>query len=649
MFQITNQQIENRWNILPIRLIEILCSFDIGKTIKEISKINHLTDEKSDKIAGLIGFVVMGFIHLEDLAKEIKEATGIHSEIVDLIVKEIDRKIFALIRSEIDKAYALPLTSEAEIEEAEGGEITEPVVTDIRRETDGVKIIKEVRYAQPAEVEPMRIVGVGEEEKLVIPKAEEKSFKIEEPVSAPEPVSATTMPEGPVVLHEEEELKSVLGETKKKSLGELFGFLNGKESAVKKESASVIGEVGYDSLEVDKLRSEKEPEERVVHYDVGLMTPLEQDKDEKVVMGDEEQKDNKIEAPEKTESKPRLFFKNIIQAIRPTIKVVDFTEVEEEKKDISEPKEFLATIDSSKENLKEESLITETEAPKMIAEEVKQEETPAAEIKKEIKEGFFKKLFGFGKNKKIANQEIVVEADKIKNLEENESLKEEDLKEEQFKNETQPQAQTQTEIFIESPKEEIKMKPQRFLSKLTGFFKKKAKIEIETEKEIAAESEIEKKESLNPPADGGKPLMIETEDESAKVSEIQSLKEKEEESPIEKKKGFLSFLFGKKKSLKVSESQSSKEEENPENLGVDKLEEIKMEPKTEPLKILSEILIEEKMEEISPKESFFKKLFKFKKKNKDNKDKEDESLNVPEFKSLKDNDDKVPESGSLKV
>ena len=36
-------------------------------------------------------------------------------------------------------------------------------------------------------------------------------------------------------------------------------------------------------------------------------------------------------------------------------------------------------------------------------------------------------------------------------------------------------------------------------------------------------------------------------------------------------------------------------------------------------------------------------------KNKDNKDKEDESLDVPEFKSLKDNDDKVPESGSLKV
>ena len=61
--------------------------------------------------------------------------------------------------------------------------------------------------------------------------------------------------------------------------------------------------------------------------------------------------------------------------------MVDFTEVEEEK-GYFRTKEFLATIDSSKENLKEESLITETEAPKMIAEEVKQEETPAAEIKR---------------------------------------------------------------------------------------------------------------------------------------------------------------------------------------------------------------------------------------------------------------------------
>ncbi len=533
MFQITEQQIENRWNVLPMRLLEILCSFDTAKMISEICKENHIIGEKNDKISGLIGFVAMGFIHPEDLVKEIKEATDLHSEIIEVIVKEIDRKIFALIRSEIDKAYALPLTSEAEIEEAEGGEITEPVVTDIRRETDGVKIIKEVRYAQPAEVEPMRIVGVGEEEKLVIPKAEEKSFKIEEPVSAPEPVSATTMPEGPVVLHEEEELKSVLGETKKKSLGELFGFLNGKESAVKKESASVIGQVGYgdkvsdpeveqahygagfESLKEETKSLEKEPEERVVHYDVGLMTPLENGKPEsleadKLKSLEEDKGLNSStggEVPEKTESKPRLFFRNIIQAFKPTVKVVDFTEVEEEKKDISEPKEFLATIDSSKENLKEESLITETEAPKMI-EEIKdsdkvsefeslKEEEILKKEKPEKKPGFFDSFFG--KNKKIANQEIVVEADKIKNLEENESLKEEDLKEEQFKNETQPQAQTQTEIFIESPKEEIKMKPQRFLSKLTGFFKKKAKIEIETEKEIAAESEIEKNEEIKKP------------------------------------------------------------------------------------------------------------------------------------------------------
>ncbi len=422
MFQITEQQIENRWNVLPMRLLEILCSFDTAKMILEICKKNHVMGEKSDKISGLTGFVAMGFIHPEDLAKEIKEATGIHSEIIDLIVKEIDRKIFAPIRSEIDKAYALPLESEKPEEETQAPEIEESVVTDIRRETGGVKITKEVRYAQPAEVEPMRIVGVGEEEKLIVPKAEEKGFEDIDKVSEFESLKgsavAEAMADKPVVLHEEEGLQTVLGETKKKSLGELFGFLNGKEAAVRKESAPVIGEVGYgDKEEPESL--EKESEERVVHYDVGLITPLV----EAQTNTDLTQTDtDKTEEVKKTESKPRLFFKNILQAIKPTIKVVDFTEVEEEKKDIplisdGEPKEFLTTIDSSKENLKEEPLMM------VEAETVKKEEL-VSEIKPEIKESFFKKLFKLKKDKK--EEQAVVEETPEEILPKEEEIKDDD-------------------------------------------------------------------------------------------------------------------------------------------------------------------------------------------------------------------------------
>jgi len=425
MPNITKQQALNRWDKLPMVLREAIFSERNADILWGVCETQHLSEDKIYKIATLAGNTIMGFIHLEDFEKEIKQELGLNPDIVVIIAQEINRKIFAPIRSEIDKAYVLPLESEKPEEETQAPEIEESIVTDIRRETGGVKITKEVRYAQPAEVEPMRIVGVGEEEKLIVPKAEEKGFEIEKPVLAPEPISTPVMPEGPVVLHEEEGLQTVLGETKKKSLGELFGFLNGKETAVRKESAPVIGEVGYgDKEESESLK--KEPEERVVHYDVGLMTPL----------GEEEEIKKE---PEKKESKPRLFFRNIIQAIKPTIKVVDFTEVEEEKKDISEP-----------ENLKEESLITETEAPKMIMEEtkgieeIKEEAIETTAIEK--KPGFFSKLFK-SKNKE---EQIVVDLTQTNT----------DLIPEQI--------QKEEEIKIESIKEK-----KNLFSKLSGLFKKK--------------------------------------------------------------------------------------------------------------------------------------------------------------------------------
>ena len=106
MIQITKQQIDARWDILPVNLREILYSPDYGKIIWDVCEANHLTNEKIGKIAGLCGYVIMGFIHPEDLAKEIKNATGIHSEIAETIAKEIDRKIFTPIGNEIDKIYA---------------------------------------------------------------------------------------------------------------------------------------------------------------------------------------------------------------------------------------------------------------------------------------------------------------------------------------------------------------------------------------------------------------------------------------------------------------------------------------------------------------------------------------------------------------
>ncbi len=455
MINLTKQQLDARWNILPIFLREILYSPEQGKIIWNIGEENHLSNEKIGKIAGLACYVIMGFLHSEDLAKEIKEATGIHSDVADLIIKEIDRKIFASIKSEIDKAYLLSLESEAPEEEIEtqAPEIEESVVTDIRREIGGVKITKEVKYAQPAEVEPMKIIGVGEEEKLIVPKAEEKSFEMENPA----------IPEGPVVLHEEEELKTALGETKKKSLGELFGFLNGKEKPIIKESVSAgsvdIGEIKEIGKEIkndykdyksdngnkDDNGDKGDEIEKVVHYDTGLVTPLvesginaEQTQmiiENKGDKDDESDKADKTEEIKKTESGPRLFFKNIIQAIKPTVKVVDFvetqTDAEQTRKDAEIPQESALVqpnsviIDDKSDNDNKDNKVNkiDVEAPKMIVEETKEESLEVQKLeslkedeslKEEIKEekpekkiGFFGKLF---KSKKKEEDKIIAEA-----------------------------------------------------------------------------------------------------------------------------------------------------------------------------------------------------------------------------------------------
>ena len=184
----------------------------------------HLPDDKIRNIASLTGDVLMGFTYPDDLAKEIKEALALNPIIIDSIIKEVNNKIFAPIRSEINKALALPILTEEEIEAEEAAEkakeIKGPIVSDIT---------KEIRYTKPEgiEAEPIKIIGAEKGEKVVILTGE---------LNLPADGASKIIQEGPVIIQKEEEFKPVMGS--KKSLGELFGFLGalpfGKE--VKKEA-----------------------------------------------------------------------------------------------------------------------------------------------------------------------------------------------------------------------------------------------------------------------------------------------------------------------------------------------------------------------------------------------------------------------------
>ena len=108
MIKISKQQIDERWDSLPEPLREILYSPTYSNMVWKISEEHHLDDKKAGVILGLTGNIIMGFIHLDDLAKEISLALNLNSEIANSISRELDKKIFSSFNKEINKNYKLP-------------------------------------------------------------------------------------------------------------------------------------------------------------------------------------------------------------------------------------------------------------------------------------------------------------------------------------------------------------------------------------------------------------------------------------------------------------------------------------------------------------------------------------------------------------
>ncbi|MEK7634622.1 MAG: hypothetical protein AAB396_01920 [Patescibacteria group bacterium] len=280
MPNITKQQAINRWDKLPMILREAIFSERNADILWSVCGDQHLPDDKIRNIASLTGDVLMGFTYPDDLAKEIKEALALNPIIIDSIIKEVNNKIFAPIRSEINKALALPILTEEEIEAEEAAEkakeIKGPIVSDIT---------KEIRYTKPEgiEAEPIKIIGAEKGEKVVILTGE---------LNLPADGASKIIQEGPVIIQKEEEFKPVMGS--KKSLGELFGFLGalpfGKE--VKKEAPVAakieIGGNNNKLKEILELKPEANFPLDLLHIKSPLMTndlrPTIDDKKEKPIL-----------------------------------------------------------------------------------------------------------------------------------------------------------------------------------------------------------------------------------------------------------------------------------------------------------------------------------------------------------------------------
>jgi len=296
MLKVSQQQVINRWDSLPDNIREALSSEQNANILWRICEIQHIPKEKIYTIATLVGDIILGFIHSEDLAQEIQKDLNLNSEIANSIAAEIDRKIFALIRADLEKVYQPPteeiLDLRAKVEpptEVEMPKAEEPKVVPVEEKIQSKPEEIQSKEVQPPEVKPQ--FGEVEPPKIGVGEAE------------------------PLIIHKEAEFKP-LAETKK-SLGGLFGFLRkGKKEEEKISPVKAQVEIGIDTKlhEIEHEITRKEsptpspepPKVRVVHYTEFPMpvspfgkTKEESEKEKELVEADKRRTTRIIEAEER--------------------------------------------------------------------------------------------------------------------------------------------------------------------------------------------------------------------------------------------------------------------------------------------------------------------------------------------------------------
>jgi hypothetical protein len=106
MTKITQDQALERWDTLPQILREALYSDVDSDYLWKVCEGEYIPDEKIYTISGIVGYVLMGFLHPEDVGGEIAEKLQIDRRIADVIASAINQRIFAPLRPEIDKVYS---------------------------------------------------------------------------------------------------------------------------------------------------------------------------------------------------------------------------------------------------------------------------------------------------------------------------------------------------------------------------------------------------------------------------------------------------------------------------------------------------------------------------------------------------------------
>jgi len=115
MIKITSQEFVKRYDALPESFREEFLSDKNVSMLWTIGEAHHLSGERIQKIAGVVGYAVLDLVHLEDISKEIAIEAGVDKRLADELAREIKLKILNPIIQQLQQLhhYGSPNSSQA--------------------------------------------------------------------------------------------------------------------------------------------------------------------------------------------------------------------------------------------------------------------------------------------------------------------------------------------------------------------------------------------------------------------------------------------------------------------------------------------------------------------------------------------------------
>ena len=165
MIAITTEQARNRFVSLSANLQDVFFSLQTAEIIDQIATQNHISEDKSYAVASVAGWVLLGFMHPEDVSKELQEEIKIPSQTADEISRLLNTKIFSRFQDDLQNVYApVPHKNDGVAPKMLEDLVAPEIISQTAREAPrigAVLIAGNEAKAAPAPAAPKKLPDVG--------------------------------------------------------------------------------------------------------------------------------------------------------------------------------------------------------------------------------------------------------------------------------------------------------------------------------------------------------------------------------------------------------------------------------------------------------------------------------------------------------